>query len=307
MAASVYQDDGLDPKVVKRLATFRADQMVTPCLWKGRRSAVAFSDSELVFASSGPMGTFASGGFLESTVQLTDPTHGTVEIFRASFAVEFSSGSVADAFLKEFEARRLQLQLNQTRMSLNLSEHDVLIRKCEYLGGAYLGIHQGQSTDLLFREDRLAIYRHPVRGDHDALVSIAFSDTLSLNVSGPGKVTSGGGYAGGGIGLLGAAEGMVIAGILNAVTSSTKIVTLITVADREHEGFFVHTQMPPTEMRHLLSPVFVRIRQHHRPATAVAAPEEYLISHLERLSHLHATGALTDPEYAAAKASLLKL
>jgi len=92
---------------------------------------------------------------------------------------------------------------------------------------------------------------------------------------------------------------MAIAGILNALTTKSTIVTLITVADRAHEGFFVHTQTTPEDVRRTLSSAFVRIRQHHHPAPlrrAVPAGEE-LISRLERLSALHSAGALTDREF----------
>lgn len=40
--------------------------MVTPCLWNGKPAAVAFSNSEVAFASSGVMGNFAAGGFKDS-------------------------------------------------------------------------------------------------------------------------------------------------------------------------------------------------------------------------------------------------
>lgn len=305
MALPERKNAALDPKVMKRLAVFRADQMVTPCLWNGKPAAVAFSNSEVAFASSGVMGNFAAGGFKDSQLQLTGAMRGTLEIYGATFEITFGSEADAAAFNDEFAAKRNRV--TGPPMTVPLADDDVLISRCEFVGGAYLGIPQRAQVDLLFREDHLAIYSHPARENVGVLATIPFSDSLTLEISGPGKVTSGGGFAGGGFGLVGAAEGMAIAGILNALTTKSTIVTLITVADRAHEGFFVHTQTTPEDVRRTLSSAFVRIRQHHHPAPlrrAVPAGEE-LISRLERLSAVHSAGALTDREFSAAKATVL--
>jgi len=55
----------------------------------------------------------------------------------------------------------------------------------------------------------------------------AYRDVEFLRVGGPGAVTSGGGFVGGGFGLEGAAEGMAIAGLLNSLTTRTTVTTIV--------------------------------------------------------------------------------
>jgi hypothetical protein len=59
------------------------------------------------------------------------------------------------------------------------------------------------------------------------LLRIPYSAIDDLEFSGPGKVTTGGGFIGGGFGLSGAAKGMIAASVLNALTTKTKIHTMI--------------------------------------------------------------------------------
>src|SRR4051812_24548793 len=54
-----------------------------------------------------------------------------------------------------------------------------------------------------------------------------YQEIISLDIGGPGEVTSGGGFIGGGFGLEGAALGMLAAGLLNALTTRSKIVTIL--------------------------------------------------------------------------------
>jgi hypothetical protein len=112
--------------------------------------------------------------------------------------------------------------------------------------------------------------------------------------------------SGGGFGLVGAVEGIAIASLLNAITTRTSIVTVLVVADAQHEGFFVNDAIAPEDLRRILSPTFVHLRQHQRVA-AVAPPveSEDLVTKLERLAAIRTAGMITNEEFAAAKAKLL--
>ena len=99
---------------------------------------------------------------------------------------------------------------------------------------------------------------------------------------------------------------MAIAALLNAFTTRTSIVTVLTVTDDGHEGFFASSEMIPGDLRRKLSPIFVRLRQYQRPTDQKSGPAAAdVVSKLERLAALHLSGVLTDEEFVAAKANLL--
>jgi hypothetical protein len=110
---------------------------------------------------------------------------------------------------------------------------------------------------------------------------------------------------------MGAAEGMAIASVLNALTTRTQVISVIAVLSAEYEGFFLCQQHTPEELRHYLAPVFLRARQlggrtsaELEPAQSPSAPVD-LVATLERLAALHRSGALTDEEFQQAKAKAL--
>jgi hypothetical protein len=121
------------------------------------------------------------------------------------------------------------------------------------------------------------------------------------DVGGPGLVKEGGGFLGGGFGLEGAAEGMAVAGILNALTTRTTINTVVSVAWRDAEVFFHTDADVPQAIRMRLSPLFVGIdafRTQKSEAPSVA-------DEIAKLARLRSEGALTDDEFAVLKSRLI--
>ena len=85
-----------------------------------------------------------------------------------------------------------------------------LTTPCTYLGGhGYPFTVRGVYT-LAFAADDLRV----MDAAGEAAV-LPYADLVSVDVGGPGKTTTGGGFFGGGFGLVGAAEGMAIATVLN--------------------------------------------------------------------------------------------
>ncbi len=58
-------------------------------------------------------------------------------------------------------------------------------------------------------------------------MQIPYRDVEVVDIGGPGLVKSGGGFTGGGHGVTGAMDGMAIAAVLNALTTQTKIKTVV--------------------------------------------------------------------------------
>lgn len=126
--------------------------------------------------------------------------------------------------------------------------------------------------------------------------SFSYAELAELSITGPGSVTSGGGFIGGGFGVEGALEGMAIATVLNAVSTKTKIHTFITMVANFGEIHLHYGDMEPSALRVALASVFVKLRQMNPDwlsarkkiiegqlvAGAISAQESDLL--LERLS-----------------------
>jgi hypothetical protein len=132
---------------------------------------------------------------------------------------------------------------------------------------------------------------------------IEFQSLSKLEITGPGKSTSGGGFVGGGFGVEGATEGILISSILNVLTTHTKNETYLTIRFDREELILQVAKLSPLELRVLLSPAMVaadaatRARDHTEPS---------LSSEIERLGQLRREGSLTDEEFVAAKAALFR-
>jgi hypothetical protein len=104
----------------------------------------------------------------------------------------------------------------------------VVLKDCTLLGGYGWddGFAPGAECRLSFTEE--GIWVHAISSGRFARVFHSpYEDALALEFSGPGRVTTGGRFFGGGFGVAGAAEGMIVASVLNALTSETDIKTVI--------------------------------------------------------------------------------
>jgi len=126
----------------------------------------------------------------------------------------------------------------------------------------------------------------------------------SVTAGGPGVQSTGGAWIGGGFGPTVALEGMLVASILNKLTTKTTVNTLVH-AVRHGAEYIVHTQVAtPNELNLELSALQGRIAHVKRQA-ASAASRPGMAEELAKLAALHQTGALSDDEFAAAKQRIL--
>ncbi|MEJ5128189.1 hypothetical protein WH367_19270 [Comamonas sp. MYb21] len=89
----------------------------------------------------------------------------------------------------------------------------------------------------------------------------SYAELAELNISGPGSVTTGGGFVGGGFGVEGALQGMAIAAVLNLISTRTKIHTFLTFIANFGEIHLHYSGMEPSALRIALAPVFVKLRR----------------------------------------------
>lgn len=304
------------------------------CTFGRRPSVLVVTDRDVVvFGLSGFFGHYAAPlSDAELTVEI-DAVSATLRLGTSRHTVVFDNASAAteaeQVIASAVADRRRAFDRARRRASgqdFELAHDDRLLRSWLFLGGANVAVKTGLSVDVLFRADRIRVYPSRAHPQDTPLVELDYARSFSIELSGPGRFTTGGGYVGGGFGLTGAAEGMAVAGLLNALTTRTQVQSVIALLSAEYEGFFLSQQHAPDELRRTLAPVFLRGRQlsangaadaraldngsqarQDRTLAVGAAPGNDLAETLERLASLHRAGALTDAEFSTAKAQALGL
>ena len=102
----------------------------------------------------------------------------------------------------------------------------------------------------------------------------------------------------------GAIEGAAIAAALNALTTRTKIKTIVRITCDDAELFFHYDKDTPENLRIALSPILARLDK--RLLKEAPASADDALSRLERLAALHAQGQLSDEEFKLGKTRLLQ-
>ena len=164
------------------------------------------------------------------------------------------------------------------------------LQGCTVLGVNGFPFAVGGKIDLAFGEHEL----HCV-GDAQR-ASFSYTELAELNISGPGSVTKGGGFIGGGFGAEGAIEGIAIAGVLNLLTTRSKIHTFITLIANFGELHLHYGEMEPGALRMSLASVYVKLRRLD-PA--------WLESRLKILTIQKEAGSLSEEGFTAARNRLL--
>jgi hypothetical protein len=140
----------------------------------------------------------------------------------------------------------------------------VPVRRAILLGGHGYGTDLQPRTpmDLYFISNELWA---PRAGNATPQIRCPYTEAIALEFSGPGRVTRGGGFIGGGFGITGAAEGMAIASVLNSITTKTEIRSLIRWKARTMEAFFFTDTATPGDLGIQFSSVLIQIKQHESP------------------------------------------
>jgi hypothetical protein len=166
----------------------------------------------------------------------------------------------------------------------------------------------GERYDVRFLDDRIAVC---VAGGWRPRAGMPYGEVEDVEIGGPGLVKSGGGFSGGGFGVVGALQGMAIAGILNALTTHTTVTTIVRLQGRNSEMFFLHTRSTPEQLRMELSRALGAIRAASAPvpqSTAAAPPPAAPLSpagELAKLAQLLNAGLVTREEFEQLKAKIL--
>ena len=134
--------------------------------------------------------------------------------------------------------------------------HEIVLEECAYLGGCSYPLSPGDLATLSF--DTAALSIHLSDG---ASFSVPYVELASIDISGPGTTTKGGGFIGGGFGVEGALEGMAIATVLNALTTRSKVHTFVSLTTNIGELHLHYGGMEPGALRIALAPVYAILRR----------------------------------------------
>ena len=195
----------------------------------------------------------------------------------------------------EFIAR-----LNSIPMEVLAADALAVVAGCKVLGGHGLPVQAADSLTLIFKNDELVL----VRGE--PVAEVPYADIAALEIGGPGAQRHGGGFIGGGFGVAGAAEGMLIGAALNLLTTRTTVSTVVCLKTRSAELFLHTSNQTPDVLRMRLSPVFTILRQLEVDQGAAQADGGNAVDRLAKLAELLEKDLITREEFDKMKADLLR-
>lgn len=180
----------------------------------------------------------------------------------------------------------------------------VHVGPCVLVGGyGYGNLTPGRELNLDFTEAGL---RASDNATYRILLRSAYVDAIAMEFSGPGRVTRDAGIIGGGFGLKGAAEGLIVASVLNRLTRRSQIQSMIRWEARDMELFLFTSVLTPADLRVKLSSVRAKVNRETRTeAISVAleseGPPDDKLSKIERLASLYRDGLISEDEFSALK------
>lgn len=212
--------------------------------------------------------------------------------------------AVAENVSRDSDKRAAVMRRAEGKALLDAEGPLDVLRGCVLLGGYGLesGVHASDKVDIYFTGAGIWVTK---AGGFRAYLRRSYGSSHALEFSG-GAIQRGGGYLGGGVGLIGAAEGIAISRLLNSLTTKTSVHTTIRFEADDAEVFFFTDKAVPGE----LEIRFANVRGHIKrgrpaPSTTPATGGDFS-ERLLRLGEMLDKGQLTAEEFKAAKARLFQ-
>jgi Short C-terminal domain len=170
-----------------------------------------------------------------------------------------------------------------------------------YLGGIGANISP-KTQGTLFMSEHLIGFRLP----EGVLWSANPQAIEGLQIGGSGEFTTGGGWIGGGFGVKGALEGALFGGIMNALTTRTKFDCVMRVRFKQTDLTFQVLDRSPRQLT--IDTTFLShfLESNQSKNAQIQTAAEPITDSLRKLGELHDLGILTDEEFQAKKAELLR-
>ena len=168
------------------------------------------------------------------------------------------------------------------------------------IGGSGYPLQQDQALNFGLTNDSLILVK---KDDPPESIEISFENINELEISGPGKVVTNAGIAGGGFGLEGFLQGAVAAAVINAATTKSSTNTFIRLLSNTGEIYLHTTEIEPTALKMKLSPVFVNLANRSKKATGNSGGS--IAEEIERLQKLLKDGVISQEEFDIAKKKII--
>ena len=170
------------------------------------------------------------------------------------------------------------------------------------LGGSGFGLAKGGVVLVTCQENGIALSKIECQQE----LNISYLELINAEVTGPGTEKSDAGFIGGGFGLEGAVKGILIASVINALTSKRATNTFLRLSTNKAEVHLHISTLDPAQLRLILSPAFVQMEANRQIPNARQSPtEDMLSSEIQTLHQMHCDGILSDEEFALAKRKVL--
>lgn len=166
-----------------------------------------------------------------------------------------------------------------------------------YLGGSGFDGIAGEHYLFCKKEGAIAL------ADTTGLKEYRFKieELQAIEITGPGTQTTNAGLVGGGFGIEGMLKGIVVASVLNTITSKSNTNTFIKFLFIDKEVYFHLDCIEPAELRMTLSSIFVQLENSRTKVNTISVSDE-----LVKLHSLLKDGVLTQDEFDSAKRNLLE-
>jgi hypothetical protein len=171
---------------------------------------------------------------------------------------------------------------------------------CTILGGSGTALVAGRNCVAVFGKSIVSLLSGAEK------VEVSLNQLTELKINGLGTVTSDAGVIGGGFGPEGAAVGIGVAALLNALTATSTTNTILYLAWPGAEVFLHTSTHTPEETRLRLSHAFTVVQSAAKGEVQPRANNANadIAAQLERLVALKNDGHLTAEEFSLAKANL---
>lgn len=198
------------------------------------------------------------------------------------------------AELKRNEARK-RYEIGLLKSEIDDVSDGSRVLKVRIVGGA--GWERMHNVDVYLKISNKSIGFYDL---NDASKVLVLCDQVrSVDVGGPGRVTSGPNIGGGGFGVEGAITGMAIATVANTLLTHSSTKTIVRILLDDSEIVFISSDVDLDSMRLILSPLYVAI------GNMTSGSNTSIVAQLSDLKGLRDSGALDDGQYQKAIEKIL--
>jgi len=174
---------------------------------------------------------------------------------------------------------------------------------CLFQGGTGIDFTDGMEIIFSCRTDCICL----LNLIDETSILIPYTQLTNLEIDGPGKKTSNLGIIGGGFGAESAAKGVLVASVINLLTTVSTTNTFLRIGFSDSEVLLHFKNVEPSDLRIILSPAYTELNKKKTTITNGSETNSVfsLSGELKNLDDLRKDNILSAEEFAVAKQKLL--